>query len=106
MSYTDLRDFCPEVIYPVGPLYETGTSPIQIEIEKLGGGTLGKAYTGRWRWQVRVSDVVTEYGQDLDIPTPHTHLQAAIALADFLTADREGTFADRLDEWRSQFEVV
>lgn len=107
MSYSDLRDFCPEVIFPVGPLYERGTNPIQIEIEKSGGGTPGKEYTGTWRYQVRVDDVVTYYGQDLETGMPHTHLGAAIALVDFLTKDDEdaspNTFAGRLQEWRSQF---
>jgi hypothetical protein len=49
MSYTDLRDFFQE--------YETtdGTG-LRVQLEKLGGGTVDKAYDGNWRYIVTDAD--------------------------------------------------
>jgi hypothetical protein len=78
MSYTDLRDFEAE--------YVKCGQYLNVEIEKLGGGTLGKAYEGHWRYRVteiETGDVLYQ-GQDLHTGTPKTHAEAVRLLMDFL----------------------
>jgi hypothetical protein len=84
MSYTDLRDFAPE--YTASGFWQ-GES-VRIELEKLGGGTVGRAYEGTWRYVVTdaAGDEIAR-GQDLHTGTPKTHAEAALILADFLTSD-------------------
>ena len=80
MSYTDLRDFEPE--------YTATDAGLTIQVEKLGGGTLGRAYTGSWRYVV-IDATGTELGrgQDFTTGTPQTHAEAAALIADYF---REG----------------
>lgn len=70
MSYTDLRDFERE--------YVTEIDGYTIEIEKLGGGTVGRECTGTWRYRVidAGGDIVAK-GQDCTTGTPHTHAYVA-----------------------------
>ena len=79
MSYTDLRDFEPE--------YSTTIAGLHIELEKLGGGTVGRAYEGTWRYVVTDADGAEWQGQDATTGTPKTHAQVARILADFLGAE-------------------
>lgn len=61
-------------------------SRLVIRVSKIGGGTLGQAYTGRWAYEVtRVgrSGVLAE-GTDLSTPTPKTHKEVVPVLEDFL----------------------
>lgn len=83
MNYTDLRDFCPEYTVDVGD--------VTIQIEKLGGGTLGEAYSGTWRYIVTDNSTGEEVarGQDMMTPMPATHARAAELIYSFLTADQE-----------------
>ena len=81
MSYADGRDFAPE--------YVTVIDGTVIEIEKLGGGTLGRAYSGTWRCQYTPPGDVPHFTQDLTTGTPKTHAQAAVLLAEFLGLDTE-----------------
>ena len=76
MSYTDLRDFHAE--------FETTEHGAKIEIEKLGGGTIGQTYVGTWRWRATFPGGRVIQGQDLVTGMPKTHQQAAEILADFL----------------------
>lgn len=72
MAYTDLRDFAPEFV-------TTTDSGLTVKIEKLGGGTLDRAYTNE-TWRYLVTDANgTELGrgQDLHIGHSATHAQAA-----------------------------
>jgi hypothetical protein len=80
MSYTDLRDFYPE--------FSTVIDGWIIEIEKLGGGTIGKSYDGHWRYIVTnaFGEEITR-GQDLWTGTPKTHGDMASTLWDFLSSD-------------------
>lgn len=80
MSYTDLRDFHAELT-AFGP---DGTT---IEIEKCGGGTLGRSYTGAWRYHVILSDGSVVKGQDLETRCPTTHTEAGRIVCDFLDLD-------------------
>jgi hypothetical protein len=82
VSYTNLRDFYPE--------YSTVIDGWIIEIEKLGGGTIGKSYDGHWRYIVTdaFGEEITR-GQDLYTGAPATHDEAALILWGFLDADSD-----------------
>jgi hypothetical protein len=74
MSYTDLRDFAPE--------YTTTTdNGLTVQLEKLGGGTVGRAYEGYWRYIV-TNETGEELGRGQDFCTglPKTHAQAVRVL--------------------------
>ncbi len=73
MSYTDLRDFECEYVLTQGDL--------MIEIEKLGGGTVGQAYTGQWRYVVKVAGREAARAQDVNTGMPHTHADVAALVA-------------------------
>jgi hypothetical protein len=83
MSYTDLRDFDPE--------YAATIEDHKIQIEKLGGGTLGRAYTGHWRYIVThaVSGDEIARGQDLYTGTPKTHPEVVRILAGLFTPGKD-----------------
>jgi hypothetical protein len=82
MSYTDLRDFEIEYSY-------VALDGRTIQLEKLGGGTIGQAYTGTWRYILLDAEgVEVTRGQDYETHIPHTHEEAAKDLADFF--DQEG----------------
>lgn len=96
MSYTDLRDFESELskIFEVeGLTLGHETAFLQVGIEKLGGGTLGKAYTGTWRYIVTMTtnhphapqEVEVGRGQDYESGTPQTHEQVADAIHEIFT---------------------
>lgn len=94
MSYTDLRDFEPEASYRL-----TGNDGERyvVQVEKLGGGTKGYAYTGKWRYIVvkpaltnEQTATVVRKGQDFDSPKRLTHRRAAqLILELILNAERE-----------------
>lgn len=111
MSYTDLRDFSEE--------YKTTTDDgLTVQIEKLGGGTVGNAYTGTWRYIVtNASGVEVARGQDCETGMPHTHAQVAVFVADtyvptgtwevgynFVGSPREA--AESFDTWADAAETV
>jgi hypothetical protein len=75
MSNADLRDFEPE--------YTATVDGLTIQIEKLGGGTLGRTYAGSWRY-IATDATGTELGrgQDFTTGTPYTHAEAAELIAD------------------------
>lgn len=78
MSYTDLRDFNAELAL-TDP--ETGFT---VQIEKSGGGTVGKQYTGTWRYVVTdATGRELGRGQDLETRQPTTHTEAAHLAADY-----------------------
>lgn len=81
MSYTDLRDFFAE--------YQTVTDTgLTVQIEKMGGGTPGKAYTGTWRYIVTdARGIEVGRGQDLETGMPKTHAQAALLAAEYFTPE-------------------
>ena len=85
MSYNDLRDFLPEYIVAVTNF--TGVDTWRIQLEVMGGGTVGKAYAGRWRYIVSKNGEEIDRGQDFTTGMPHTHREAAIELISFYTND-------------------
>jgi hypothetical protein len=74
MSYTDLRDFACEYSVPAG-------EGVVVQVEKLGGGTVGKAYTGTWRYIVTRNGQEVRRGQDFESGTELTHFEAAWIIA-------------------------
>jgi hypothetical protein len=92
MSYTDLRDFHAEASFAVG-------DGIEIEIEKLGGGDIGTAYAGTWRYIVTHTHAhggaEILRGQELESGTPITHEQAAALIAQWLYASESRTANER-----------
>jgi hypothetical protein len=99
MTYTDLRDFEPEIVFEI-PGFEGDDAPLSIAIAKAGGGTLGRAYDGLWQAVATYDGRELYRGGDLNIARPHTHRQAAAVLAQFLAAEHEGTSLDaRLAAW-------
>lgn len=57
-----------------------------VELYKIGGGTLGRAYEGYWGWRF-VSRDRTESGIDLYTGTPATHDTAAGIVLDHFADD-------------------
>lgn len=84
MSYNDLRDFEAEYAGEIDDLMSEGS--VRVEVEKLGGGTLGKSYAGRWRYRVTLPDGTVHKGQDLETGTPVTHEQAARTAAEYFVS--------------------
>lgn len=73
MSYTDLRDFDAEATFT----FEADGVEVTVEIAKLGGGTVGRQYTGRWRYIMSVGGTEAARGQDFDTSTFESHKSAA-----------------------------
>lgn len=68
-------------------LTELTTTPdtdVVVEIYKVGGGTLGRAYEGRWGYRISRGGHVLASGEDLHTGTPKTHEEAAVIVTDFL----------------------
>jgi hypothetical protein len=85
MSYTDLRNFSCE--------YSAIVGDVTVQVEKLGGGTVGKAYTGVWRYIVTRSGGSEEIrrGQDVESGSPWTHAEAARFIGCQFTGEDPGT---------------
>lgn len=77
MSYTDLRDFAAEYTYQAD-------SGLTVQVEKLGGGTVGEKYVGLWRYIVTDSKgAELGRGQDMESGLPHGHRSAARIVAEY-----------------------
>ncbi len=79
MSYNDLRDFACE--------YERRHDDLTVQVEKLGGGTIGKAYHGIWRYLVFRHGEEIARGQDYIAGIYVTHAEAARGIAECFTPD-------------------
>lgn len=66
------------------PEYSAWHDGMWVQLAKVGGGTLGKAYDGNWIYRVAVSPSHTEEGDDFATGTPKTHVNAARELAELL----------------------
>lgn len=88
MSYTDLRDFDPELI----AYFETDDHDvIEVSIEKLGGGRVGAYYEGTWRYIIENTNRGVELarGQDFQTAVKITHQRAAEIIFEMMN-NREG----------------
>lgn len=77
MSYTDLRDFEAEYTW-------VSDSGATVQIEKLGGGAVGREYSGTWRYIVTGPDGAEwGRGQDLTTGMPRGHHFVAKMAAEY-----------------------
>ena len=64
-----------------GPQFEWRGRPIgthvMVEISKVGGGTVGRRYSGRWEYRITVNGHVVAQGEDMNTPRVVTHEEAA-----------------------------
>lgn len=70
--------------------YTTTVDGYTISVEKIGGGTVGKAYAGTWAYAVTDStgaEIVA--GTNLYTGMPKTHAEAALIVIDFTSLDSE-----------------
>jgi hypothetical protein len=63
--------------------YETVIDGMHVRIAKVGGGTLGEAYDGRWAYSADDDD----WRDDLHTGMPKTHAEAAIIVHEFLSEE-------------------
>lgn len=50
---------------------------VMVEISKVGGGTVGRRYSGRWSYRITVKGKVVAEGEDMNTPRVYTHEEAA-----------------------------
>ena len=72
----------------IQPLLPDGRRLI-VRMSKVGGGTVGRAYEGRWMYRVKLvrkfrPDALLAEGDDLSTGTPRTHKEAAEIAVDFV----------------------
>jgi hypothetical protein len=81
-----------------------GEPDLTIEVAKVGGGTVGRAYTGWWQIVVTYAGREVYRTDDLHTGSPCTHRVAARHLAAFLAAERvtDPLLARRLDAWADE----
>lgn len=66
----------------------TWDADVTVELSKVGGGTVGKAYEGVWVYRVSDADDSTLMeGADLHTGTPKTHAEVALIVYDFYEAE-------------------
>lgn len=65
--------------------YSTDIDGATVRISKVGGGTIGRSYTGSWHYSLVGGGTGTDTeGSDLTTGSPVTHEEAAVIVADFL----------------------
>jgi len=52
-----------------------------INVSKVGGGTVGQKYVGKWWYRYQLGDQV-ETGEDCETGTPWTHDQVAVMVTE------------------------
>jgi hypothetical protein len=76
MVYPDMRGFTSEFTYVA--------ESRKVEVEKLGGGVLGKTYEGKWRYKVYdLKGELLAEGRDMYSERPVSHREMALAVLDF-----------------------
>lgn len=84
-----------------------GGVQLTLYLSKIGGGTVGKSYTGHWEYAVDLEGYIATYGSDLYTGSAHTHEQAAHLLAEFLADDELfSDFEDELYLWATKDEPI
>lgn len=79
MSHTNLHDFEAEYTH------EDANVGLRVQVEKRGGGTVGRTYQGNWRYIVTRLDDSTEVarGQDYTAGMPRSHAYVARELVEY-----------------------
>lgn len=60
---------------------------LRVEIEKVGGGTIGKSYIGNWIYRVTLNGVEQTIGSDYVTNVPKPHHQVAFDLWEYFTRE-------------------
>lgn len=76
--------FDPELVEFTGRA-ETGEV---VEIYKVGGGSLGKAYEGLWGYRASMGNKVVASGENLRTGMPKTHQETARLVLELLHQDQ------------------
>jgi hypothetical protein len=50
---------------------------VMVEMSKVGGGTVGRRYSGRWSYRITQNGKVVAEGEDMNTPKVVTHEEAA-----------------------------
>ena len=61
-----------------------------VHIYKVGGGTIGRRYQGRWGYRVTQGGATIASGEDLQTATPKTHAEAAALAVGMAVRDTSG----------------
>lgn len=51
-----------------------------VRISKVGGGTVGREYSGYWHYTIVMAGAVSDRGSNLYTGSPHTHEAAAFLI--------------------------
>lgn len=60
---------------------------LRVQVDKVGGGTVGKAYEGRWSVTVENGPMYVYDNDELITGTPKTHAEVARMAADFASEE-------------------
>lgn len=83
MSYTDLRDFEAEAVFT----FDEAGFQTRVKIAAMGGGTVGRAYAGTWRYIVTCDGIEVARGQDFTTGMPKTHAEAAEMIYEYFSEE-------------------
>lgn len=67
----------------MGAEYTTHIDGLRVQVDKVGGGTLGRAYEGRWSVTVQSGPIYVYDNDELTTGMPKTHAQVAEMAAEF-----------------------
>lgn len=67
--------------------YTTRIDGLRVRVDKVGGGTLGKSYEGRWSVTVENGPVYVYDNDELTTGTPKTHAEVAGMAAEFASEE-------------------
>lgn len=70
--------------------FRTRIYGLSITVDKVGGGTPGRAYGGDWTVTVKNGSEFIYDGATLTHELPHTHAEVAEAAADFACEEIDG----------------
>jgi hypothetical protein len=74
------------------PEYASGSCGTRVEVSKMGGGTVGKEYVGRWHYAVfDVLGTLIASGDDYVTGMPHTHRWVARDIGSLYLDDVNGS---------------
>lgn len=66
--------------------YTTHIESYRIQVDKIGGGTLGKAYEGAWSVTVHCGPILVFDAEEMTSAMRRTHAEAAQMAYEFATA--------------------
>lgn len=70
----------------MGAEYITTIDGLRVQVDKVGGGTVGRSYEGRWSVTVENGPIYVYDNDDFTTGTPKMHAEVARIAADFASA--------------------